>query len=233
MRAIRRWTTRSNASQREALLVMATGSGKTRTVIALVDQLMKAGWVKRVLFLADRVALVNQAANAFKTHLPTVDHGESGQREGHRRPRVRLDLPDHDGPDRRDRRRQPAVRAGLLRPGGHRRGTSVGLPEVPRDLRLLRLPPGRPDRDPEGRGRPQHLRPVPPRGRRADRCLQPRRGGRRGLPRAAASGVGAGTKFLRAGHPATPTCPRRRRTTGTRWSGARTARSRTRSTPRS
>ena len=49
---------------------MATGSGKTRTVIALVDQLMKANWVKRVLFLADRTALVNQAVNAFKTHLP-------------------------------------------------------------------------------------------------------------------------------------------------------------------
>lgn len=58
--------------QREALLVMATGSGKTRTVIALVDQLMKANWVKRVLFLADRTALVNQAVNAFKTHLPGV-----------------------------------------------------------------------------------------------------------------------------------------------------------------
>ncbi len=60
------------AKQRAALLVMATGSGKTRTVIALVEQLMKAGWVKRVLFLADRTALVRQAANAFKTHLPTV-----------------------------------------------------------------------------------------------------------------------------------------------------------------
>ncbi|GAB2991089.1 DEAD/DEAH box helicase family protein [Nocardioides montaniterrae] len=58
--------------EREALLVMATGSGKTRTVIALVDQLMKANWVKRVLFLADRTALVNQAVNAFKTHLPGV-----------------------------------------------------------------------------------------------------------------------------------------------------------------
>jgi len=58
--------------EREALLVMATGSGKTRTVIALVDQLMKANWVKRALFLADRTALVNQAANAFKTHLPGV-----------------------------------------------------------------------------------------------------------------------------------------------------------------
>jgi len=56
--------------QRKALLVMATGSGKTRTVIALVELLMKANWAKRVLFLADRVALVNQAATAFKTHLP-------------------------------------------------------------------------------------------------------------------------------------------------------------------
>lgn len=57
-------------SERKALLVMATGSGKTRTVIALVDLLMRAGWVKRVLFLADRVSLVNQATNAFKAHLP-------------------------------------------------------------------------------------------------------------------------------------------------------------------
>ena len=56
--------------QRKALLVMATGSGKTRTVIALVDLLMRCNWVKRVLFLADRVALVNQAVNAFKAHLP-------------------------------------------------------------------------------------------------------------------------------------------------------------------
>jgi hypothetical protein len=49
---------------------MATGSGKTRTVIALVKQSMEAGWVKRVLFLADRTALVTQGANAFKAHLP-------------------------------------------------------------------------------------------------------------------------------------------------------------------
>jgi type I restriction enzyme R subunit len=56
--------------QREALVVMATGAGKTRTVIALVELMMRAGWVKRVLFLADRVALVNQATNAFKAHLP-------------------------------------------------------------------------------------------------------------------------------------------------------------------
>ena len=56
--------------QRKALVVMATGAGKTRTVIALTDLLMRAGWVKRVLFLADRTALVNQAVNAFKAHLP-------------------------------------------------------------------------------------------------------------------------------------------------------------------
>ncbi len=56
--------------QRKSLLVMATGSGKTRTVIALVDLLMRAGWVKRVLFLADRVALVNQAVREFKRQLP-------------------------------------------------------------------------------------------------------------------------------------------------------------------
>jgi type I restriction enzyme, R subunit len=56
--------------QRKSLLVMATGAGKTRTVIALADVLMRCNWAKRVLFLADRVALVNQAVNAFKAHLP-------------------------------------------------------------------------------------------------------------------------------------------------------------------
>ena len=57
-------------AQRKALLVMATGSGKTRTVIALADILMKANWAKRILFLCDRVALVKQAVNAFKAFLP-------------------------------------------------------------------------------------------------------------------------------------------------------------------
>jgi type I restriction enzyme R subunit len=56
--------------ERKALLVMATGAGKTRTVIALCDLLMRCNWVKRVLFLSDRVALVKQAVNAFKAHLP-------------------------------------------------------------------------------------------------------------------------------------------------------------------
>ncbi|MFJ1845386.1 MULTISPECIES: DEAD/DEAH box helicase family protein [unclassified Streptomyces] len=56
--------------RRQALLVMATGTGKTRTTVALVDQLKKAGWVQRVLFLADRQALVTQARKAFREHLP-------------------------------------------------------------------------------------------------------------------------------------------------------------------
>lgn len=55
---------------RKALVVMATGAGKTRTVIALCELLMKANWAKRILFLADRVALVIQAGNNFKKHLP-------------------------------------------------------------------------------------------------------------------------------------------------------------------
>lgn len=70
-RAIRAMDDAFDRKRREALLVMATGSGKTRTVIALVDQLMRAGWVKRALFLADRKALVAQAVNAFKEHLPS------------------------------------------------------------------------------------------------------------------------------------------------------------------
>jgi len=54
---------------REALLVMATGSGKTRVSAAIVDMLTKSNWAKRVLFLADRNALVTQAKNAFKEHV--------------------------------------------------------------------------------------------------------------------------------------------------------------------
>jgi len=70
-RAIRRITEAfEKDNDRRTLLVMATGAGKTRTVIALCDVLMRCNWVKRVLFLADRVALVRQAVNAFKVHLP-------------------------------------------------------------------------------------------------------------------------------------------------------------------
>ncbi len=56
--------------ERKALIIMATGAGKTRTAIALIDLLMRCNWVKRVLFLADRISLVNQAIKVFKEHLP-------------------------------------------------------------------------------------------------------------------------------------------------------------------
>ncbi len=56
--------------KRRFLLVMATGTGKTRTCIALVDALMRTGWAERVLFLVDRIALRDQTLDAFKEHLP-------------------------------------------------------------------------------------------------------------------------------------------------------------------
>ena len=59
-------------NRRKAVLVMATGSGKTRTVIALVDVLLQHGWVKNVLFLADRNSLVTQAKRSFVNLLPDL-----------------------------------------------------------------------------------------------------------------------------------------------------------------
>jgi type I restriction enzyme R subunit len=49
---------------------MATGTGKTRTAVDLIDLLMRANWVMRVLFLAYLTWLVLQALKAFKRHLP-------------------------------------------------------------------------------------------------------------------------------------------------------------------
>ncbi len=59
-------------NRRKALLVMATGSGKTRTIISLVEVLLRRGWVKNVLFLADRTSLVTQAKRAFVNLLPDL-----------------------------------------------------------------------------------------------------------------------------------------------------------------
>lgn len=61
-----------NRNRRKALLVMATGSGKTRTVIALCDVLLQQGWIKNILFLADRNALVTQAKRSFASLLPDL-----------------------------------------------------------------------------------------------------------------------------------------------------------------
>lgn len=57
---------------RKALLVMATGTGKTRTAISIVDVLSDTEWVKNVLFLADRTVLVKQAKNNFTKLLPNM-----------------------------------------------------------------------------------------------------------------------------------------------------------------
>ena len=57
------------AKRRKFLMVMATGTGKTRLAIALVDVLQRARWAKRVLFLVDRIALRDQALDAFKEHI--------------------------------------------------------------------------------------------------------------------------------------------------------------------
>lgn len=60
------------AKKREALLVMATGSGKTRVSISLVDVLVRHNWVKNILFLADRTELVRQAKNSYNNLLPSL-----------------------------------------------------------------------------------------------------------------------------------------------------------------
>ena len=58
--------------QRKFLLVMATGTGKTRTCMGLLDVLMRTNWTQKVLFLVDRIALREQAIEAFKDHLPNA-----------------------------------------------------------------------------------------------------------------------------------------------------------------
>lgn len=69
-RAIKAMCEWFNARHRRGLLVMATGTGKTRTAISLVDVLQRNKWIKTTLFLADRTSLVNQAARNFSKLLP-------------------------------------------------------------------------------------------------------------------------------------------------------------------
>ena len=59
-------------NRRRALLVMATGSGKTRTVIALCKVLLEKGWIRDILFLADRNSLITQAKRNFVNLLPDL-----------------------------------------------------------------------------------------------------------------------------------------------------------------
>ncbi|MFH1760873.1 MAG: DEAD/DEAH box helicase family protein, partial [bacterium] len=68
--ALKRIFSSLEKGKRKFLLVMATGTGKTRTVMALIDVLLKAGWAQKILFLADREALAEQAYSNFKDYLP-------------------------------------------------------------------------------------------------------------------------------------------------------------------
>ncbi|AXJ00900.1 type I restriction enzyme, R subunit [Cyclonatronum proteinivorum] len=70
--AIREVTGHFQQGHRKALLVMATGTGKTRTAISVCDVLFRYKWAKRVLFLADRNPLVRQAYKSFAEHLPEI-----------------------------------------------------------------------------------------------------------------------------------------------------------------
>ncbi len=79
--AVKRVAEGLEQGKRKFLLVMATGTGKTRTAIALIDLLMRNRWIHRVLFLADRRELVKQALGDFKEYMPNETRAriESGQ----------------------------------------------------------------------------------------------------------------------------------------------------------
>lgn len=86
--AIRRVAEAFMAGKRRALVVMATGTGKTRTAMGLVDLFLRTSWAQRILFVADRDALVQQAlTDGFQRHLP-------------HEPRVRI-LTGNSDPDKR------------------------------------------------------------------------------------------------------------------------------------
>ena len=70
--AIQRICSEFSQSRRKALLVMATGTGKTRTAVSLVDVLTTHAWATNILFLADRIELVKQAKSAFTKHMPNL-----------------------------------------------------------------------------------------------------------------------------------------------------------------
>jgi type I restriction enzyme R subunit len=68
--AVRRVIERFAEKKRKALIVQATGTGKTRVAVSLCDALVRAKWARRILFLCDRRELRKQAHNVFKDYLP-------------------------------------------------------------------------------------------------------------------------------------------------------------------
>jgi len=72
LEAVRTVCEHFSTNRRKALIVQATGTGKTRVAVSLCDVLVRAGWVKRILFLCDRKELLKQADGVFKTFLPSA-----------------------------------------------------------------------------------------------------------------------------------------------------------------
>ena len=70
LETLRRVTERFTGGYRKALIVLATGTGKTRVAVSLSELLIRARWAKHILFLSDRRELRKQADNVFKEHLP-------------------------------------------------------------------------------------------------------------------------------------------------------------------
>lgn len=86
--AIRRVCSNFQEGHRRSLLVMATGTGKTRVSVSLLDVLTRGSYVKNALFLADRIALVTQAKSAFQNYLPDVSVCDLCSNKGDRSARV-------------------------------------------------------------------------------------------------------------------------------------------------
>ena len=72
IQAIRSVLERVERKYRKFLLVMATGTGKTRTCMGILDVLMRSNWIQKVLFLVDRITLKEQALDTFKEYLPNA-----------------------------------------------------------------------------------------------------------------------------------------------------------------
>lgn len=93
--AITKVCERFNEKYRRSLLVMATGTGKTRVSISLVDVLLRNKWIKNVLFLADRTSLVAQAFKNFKKILPNMSYCVLSDRQLADEPNARVTFSTH------------------------------------------------------------------------------------------------------------------------------------------
>jgi len=88
--AVKKVVERFAEKKRKALLVQATGTGKTRVAVALCSALIRARWARRILFLCDRRELRKQARNVFKEFMPGDPHaiitsGTAHERDGQQR----------------------------------------------------------------------------------------------------------------------------------------------------